>query len=163
METAILVALIAFASGIFVAALNSVFNSRNQRKKEVGAAVAELMKSITAINLEIVWLRWDAKFQPEAIDTIKTAIAGYNQTTKALDVDLAGYRVVVAALSSRIHRKLTPFIDRLYQLDEIVNQAFVSFHNSPTQGIAALAACYDQATAVNDELSQAVSNIISES
>jgi hypothetical protein len=152
-------AILAAAIAALVALSVALYNSRRQSNleyekwlrtredqidKDFRLAVADLTRKIVQGTHQIFWLAWKAKHEPTYLT--EEDFIMYDKRMAELFPDMVGSRIIVAALNQKVHTDMTPFISRLYDLDEEIAKIRILFREPPEKGTATLADCYDKAT-----------------
>ena len=158
MDSTIIAALLAFLTAVLLALWNSSLARKAEVDKELRSAVAELTKHMASGVQAMSWLTWNAKNNSDGITD--EDISQYNETISMVYNELVGFRVVVAALSKRIHQNMTPLVRKLYTLDSQISKAAILFKSSPEDGIKALASFNDDISKFDHELLEAVTGLI---
>lgn len=140
------------AIAALVAFCVALYNSRRQSKleyekwlrtredqidKDFRLAVADLTRKIAQGTHQIIWLAWKAKNEPTNLT--EEDFVMYDKKMGELFPDIVGSRIIVAALNRKVHDEITPFVKRLYILDEEVAKARILFRKMPEKSIATLA------------------------
>lgn len=131
---------------------SSLENARNVR-----AAIGEVARRLAAAAHSILWLAWIARDTPK--DLRLEHFQTYDKEMHELLSQIVGARVVLAAIDARIHEKIAPFADELYELDVAVSRAKSLFQTDPAEGVAALAAVHQATMEFDDNLIDAVGKI----
>lgn len=159
-ETATLLgAIFAGSVAIVLALFNSWRQSALEYKKwrlarqdaqsgQLRNAVAELVKKIAIGNQAISWLTWTATY--ESASFTENNLAAYDKRMNDLFPEIVSSRVILAALSGELHRRLSPLVTALYHLDVKVAEAGKLFKASDPQGLTMFAEIY-AATLTFDE------------
>ncbi|MDT4895518.1 MAG: hypothetical protein QOH25_595 [Acidobacteriota bacterium] len=130
----------------------------DQTDKEFRLAVADLTKKIVQGTHRIIWLAWKAKNEPTNLT--EEDFIMYDKQMAEIFPDIVGSRIIVAALNQKVHIEITPFVRRLYALDEEVAKARILFRETPEKSTATLAACYDKTIKFDSELLVRVTDIV---
>ncbi len=166
---AILGATIAAIVALFVALLNSWRQSKlehekwlrareDETDKEFRLAIADLTKKIVQGTHQIIWLAWKAKNEPTNLK--EEDFVMYDKQMAEIFPEIVGARIMVAALNQNVHSDITPFVRRLYALDEEVAKARILFRETPEKGSETLAACYDKTIEFDGELLMRVTDVV---
>jgi hypothetical protein len=130
----------------------------DQTDKEFRLAVADLTKKIVQGTHRIIWLAWKAKNEPTNLT--EDDFITYDKEMAEIFPDIVGSRIIVAALNRKVHIEITPFVRRLYALDEEVAKARILFKETPEKGTATLADCYDKTINFDSDLLMRVTDIV---
>jgi hypothetical protein len=83
----------------------------------------------------------------------------YDAEIHLLLSDIVGARVVLAALSPRVHEQLSHLIDRLYGLDVGMGEAKSLFAQDKARALVALAEIHKASRSLDDQLLEAVKKL----
>jgi hypothetical protein len=140
-------------------AFRNQLSRRDEAARNVRVAVAEVAKGLAAGSHAICWLCWMAKYSPKEMTSEQ--LRSYEKEINTILSELVGSRVILAALDEKIHSSLSPLVKKLYSLDVQVGEATVLYASSPEEGLKALAKLHRVSLEFDDELLEAVTNLVS--
>jgi hypothetical protein len=128
-----------------------------ESRRNVRLAVAELAKRIAAAAHSIAWTTWPAWYCPDSFTSAH--LDKYDTEIHVLLSDIVGARVILAALSPRVHGQLSHLTDRLYGLDVDMGEAKALFGQNKPQALVKLANLHEAAGRLDDQLLEVVTKL----
>lgn len=132
-------------------------NKNDESERVLRLAVADISKKIASGSHIICWLCWYARYSPREVS--EDSFITYEKEMHALQTDLVGLRVVLAALDREIHTILSPFIDRLYKMDVEVGLSKTLYLEKREEGLKMLGEIHSKSLSFDKDLLNTVTNL----
>ena len=130
---------------------------QDETVKEINLAVTELMKKIATTAQTISWFTWEADYRPDRIT--KETIDNYDLEIRRLFPEIDSALIMVSSLSNKAYERLSPLVNKIYNLDLEVSRATRMIINEPDKAIKGIASHKDVAFELKSEIMKSVANI----
>ena len=171
MNTQIAVALIGMFGGWIAGWLAAKTNWRAEihkwRRSRDDLIATDLRNGLQQLTLKLAssvhsmcWLTWLASQGPDKLT--QTRIDAYDKEMHELLPQIMGLHAVVASIRPDTYANLKDFIERIYDVDLAIGNASLLFSAGSLDSAHPLAACYKDATLLDEELPAVVRSIISD-
>jgi hypothetical protein len=161
------------ATGAIIALAGILLNSKRQSRleekkwkrakedeeiKNTRLAVAELNKKLTIAIQAMQWATWDSIHHPN--DMKEETLNEYDKKMKEIWPEIACARIGVAAINMEMYNKIMPLIERVSDLDIMLDNASRKFKKDPEEGIKAIAACGEESQKFKEKFINSIAEIL---